>query len=278
MTSIEDAVLVEQVSAGAQDADARNAFLVDLDGYEGPLHLLLDLARRQKVDLRRISILELADQYLAFVRDAQDRRMDLAADYLLMAAWLAYLKSRLLLPAPVEAPEDGASGGEAMAQRLAFRLARLAAMREAAADLYRGQLDGRDVFARGDPERPRIVHTPVWTTSLYDLLKAFGEINGRKVRRRAHLVRRQPVLPLEAARRRLAALLPELDDWTTVETIRTRVGADPEAPVRSVVASVFSAALELTRDRAVELRQDAPFRDIYVRRSGAGAPPSETTP
>ncbi len=269
--------LLDQASADAQDADARNRFVVDLEGYEGPLHLLLDLARRQKVDLRRISILELADQYLAFVRDVQDRRMDLAADYLLMAAWLAYLKSRLLLPEKVEDEAEGMGGGEGMAQRLAFRLARLAAMREAASDLFQGRLDGRDVFARGDPQLPNIVRTSVWTTSLYELMKAFGDINGRKVRRRAHLVRRQPVLPLEAARRRLAAILPELDEWTTVEAIRTRVEAAPEAPVRSVVASVFSAALELTRERALELRQDAPYRDLYLRRiRAAGARTEET--
>lgn len=267
--------LLDQASADAQEADDRNRFVVDLEGYEGPLHLLLDLARRQKVDLRRISVLELADQYLAFVRDVQDRRMDLAADYLLMAAWLAYLKSRLLLPAKVEEEAEGGGGGEGMAQRLAFRLARLAAMREASSELFRGRLDGRDVFARGDPQIPNIVRTSVWTTSFYDLMKAFGDINGRRVTRRAHRVRRQPVLPLEAARRRLAALLPELDEWTTVDAVRTRVGAAPEAPVRSVVASVFSAALELTRERALELRQDAPYRDLYLRRIRSGRAGSE---
>jgi segregation and condensation protein A len=254
--------LVRAAAAEAADADAGDAFHIDVEGFEGPLHLLLDLARRQKVDLAQISILDLAEQYLAFVEDARARRIDLAADYLLMAAWLAYLKSRLLLP---REGDEAEGGGEEMADRLAFRLARLEAMRRASRDLMDGHLDGRDVFARGMPEALRIVATPRWTTSLYDLMKAFGDIHSRRHRQRRHVIRRQPVLPIDTARRQLKTILPELTEWRSVQSFRTE---DPsEAPQRSVTASIFSAALELARDRALELRQDAPFAEVYLRRA-----------
>lgn len=265
--------LLAQAGADAADADARNAFLVDVEGFEGPLHLLLDLARRQKVDLAHVSILDLANQYLAFIAEARDRRMDLAADYLLMAAWLAYLKSKLLLPR--DNPADDEVDGDAMAGRLAFRLRRLEAMRQAHLDLYAGNLDDRDVFRRGAPERPRIVRKAIWTTSLYDLMKGFADINARKVKRRAHVVKRQPVLGLETARRRLVAMMPELIDWTSVQDMRAPSDVAGDAPRSSVTASFFSAALELTRDRAIELRQDRPFSDVYVRRVQSGAKAAE---
>jgi segregation and condensation protein A len=265
MTDTFDADMLAQASAGAADADARNAFRVDLDGFEGPLHLLLELARRQKVDLARVSILDLANQYLAFVRDAQDKRIDLAADYLLMAAWLAYLKSKLLLPS--EKTDDEKLDGETLAGRLAFRLKRLDAMRNAVKTMYAGNLDGRDVFRRGDPQRPVILRKPVWATSLHDVLKAFGDINVRKVTLRTHVVKRQPVLALEKARRRLFAMLPEMEDWLAVQSIHAAAGDADGAPRRSEVASFFAAALELTRDRAVELRQDRPFSDLYLRKA-----------
>jgi segregation and condensation protein A len=256
--------MLAQAGADAADADARNTFRVDIEGFEGPLHLLLDLARRQKVDLAHISILDLANQYLAFIADAQDRRMDLAADYLLMAAWLAYLKSKLLLPRENLAEDE--VDGDALASRLAFRLKRLDAMRQAHADLYEGNLDGRDVFRRGTPEHARIVRKSVWTTTLYDLMKGFADINARKVKQRAHVVKRQPVLALETARRRLVQMMPELIEWTSVQSMRVPQEVAGEAPQRSVTASFFSAALELTRDRAIELRQDRLFSDLYVRK------------
>ena len=256
--------MLAQAGADAADADARNMFRVDIEGFEGPLHLLLDLARRQKVDLAHISILDLANQYLAFIAEAQDRRMDLAADYLLMAAWLAFLKSKLLLPRETLAEDE--IDGDALAGRLAFRLKRLEAMRQAHADLYAGSIDGRDVFQRGAPERSKIVRKSIWTTSLYELMKGFADINARKVKQRAHVVKRQPVLSLETARRRLVAMMPELIDWTSVQGMRVPSDVAGEAPQSSVTASFFSAALELTRDRAIELRQDQPFSDVYVRR------------
>ncbi|MDZ4760626.1 MAG: ScpA family protein [Alphaproteobacteria bacterium] len=266
MTSCDEDILT-QASAGALDAEGRDVFLVDLDGFEGPLHLLLDLARRQKVDLIHVSILDLAEQYLAFVQDAENRRMDLAADYLLMAAWLAYLKSRLLLPSEKKTPEE--VDGDALAGRLAFRLARLEAMRGAVAAIQAGVLDGRDVFCRGAPQHPVVVRRAIWQASLYDLMKGFGDIQTRKVKVRTHVIKRQPVLALETARRRLAAMMPQLQEWTSVQSMQAEAGDAQDAPARSVVASFFSAALELARDRAVELRQDRPFSDVYVRRRQA---------
>lgn len=265
MSERDDPELLATASADAEEAEGRNAFHVDLDVYEGPLHLLLELARRQKVDLLHVSILKLADQYLAFVRDARDKRMDLAADYLLMAAWLAYLKSKLLLPHEKKHADE--PGGEEMAGRLAFQLARLDAMRKAVKELEAGRIDGRDVFARGTPETAKILRTPIWTTSLHDLMKAFGDINTRKYRARTHVIRRQPVMGLETARRQLAALAAKLDDWCAVQDLTPPAESVGDAPKKSVTASLFSAALELARDRVVDLRQDAPFRDVYVRRA-----------
>lgn len=255
--------------ASAEAADARDAFVVDLEGYEGPLHLLLDLARRHKIDLVKISILQLADQYLAYVREAQTRKIDLAADYLLMAAWLAFLKSKLLLPS--EKKDEDEVDPEALAGRLAFRLRRLDAMRKAVNELYEGNLDGRDVFPRGDPQLAKIIRKPLWNNTLHDVLKAFGDINVRKVKLKTHVVKRQPVVPLDTARRKLAALVPDLIDWASIQMMRAEDEESKDAPRRSEVASFFSAALELTKDRAVDLRQDQPFSDVYVRKARGDA-------
>ncbi len=265
MTGLLDEDMLAQAQAGAADADGATAFRVDLEGYEGPLHLLLDMARRQKVDLARISILQLADQYLDFIRSAQSMRMDLAADYLLMAAWLAYLKSKLLLPSDKKAEDE--LDPEALAGRLAFRLRRLDAMRKAVDELYRGNVDGRDVFRRGDPENARIIRKPLWNSTLHDILKAFGDINVRKVKQRTHVIPRQPVLALESARRQLVQMVPQLEEWLAVQSIRAEQEDAKDAPRRSEVASFFSAALELTRERALEIRQDQPFSDVYVRKA-----------
>ncbi len=258
--------LLAGARSGAEDADAQNAFVVDLGAYEGPLHLLLDMARKQKVDLLHISILELANQYLEFVKDARERRVDIAADYLLMAAWLAFLKSKLLM-AEQDEPEE--EDGGALAGRLQFQLARLDAMRGAAKDLFDGELDGRDVFRRGDPQLPSIITIPQWECSLHDLMKAFGDVNLRKHQMRKHVIRRQPVASLDGARKMLVELAKELDDWAAVQSLSMPEGEADDAPRRSVVASFFSAALELTRDGALDLRQDAQFADVYVRRARA---------
>ncbi|MEZ5937657.1 MAG: ScpA family protein [Hyphomonadaceae bacterium] len=257
--------LLASAAADAEDADARNIFRVDVEGFEGPLHLLLELARKQKVDLLHISILSLADQYLAFIREARQKRMDLAADYLLMAAWLAWLKSKLLLPQ--EQAHEDEPGGEEMAGRLAFRLARLEAMRKAVKDLEGGRIDGRDVFARGMPERAKVIRTPIWTTSLHDLMKAFGEVNTRKYRAKKHVVKRQPVLALESARRQLVKLAPQLEEWTSVQSIRPPEDVVGDVPRRSVTASLFSAALELARDRGSIVRCAVPRSYPFASRN-----------
>lgn len=264
MTDKTEDELLAGAQSGASEADAQNAFVVDLGNYEGPLHLLLDMARKQKVDLLHISILELANQYLEFVKDAREKRVDIAADYLLMAAWLAFLKSKLLM-AEQDAPEE--EDGEAMAGRLQFQLARLDAMRNAASNLFDGELDGRDVFRRGDPQLPSIIKIPLWECSLHDLMKSFGDVNLRKVQMRKHVIRKQPVATLEGARRMLVELAKELDDWAAVQSLSMPEGEAEDAPRRSVVASFFSAALELTRDGALDIRQDAQFADVYVRRA-----------
>ena len=259
---------MEMISAdlmNQDDVEPEEIFSVDISGFEGPLHLLLDLARRQKVDLLHVSILELATQYLRFIEDAQDKRIDLAADYLLMAAWLAYLKSRLLLPKP-EANTDDETDGDDMATRLAFRLRRLDAMREAGEALLDGAILGRDVFSRGAPQQPTVVKTTEYDTSMWHLMQAFGAIRQRKAKVAPHTLERQYVLPLENARDTLRGLRAKLTEWASLDDIRAQLtNVDDDIPPRSVTASVFSAALELTRDGEVDVRQDTHFGPLYLR-------------
>ncbi|KCZ55286.1 segregation and condensation protein A [Hyphomonas chukchiensis] len=260
-----DAISIDALSADAQDAEAGDVFRVDVDGYEGPLHLLLELARRQKVDLLHLSILDLAVQYLGFIEDAKSKRMDLAADYLLMASWLAYMKSRLLLPKPEKLDEDEPSGEE-MAERLAFRLKRLDAMRTAVEELEAGPVLNNVIFLRGRPEQPVVVKHTEFKASLYELTQAFGAIRERKEKEAPHKIEQQFVLPLELARTTLRALRSQLTQWSTLDEIRTTMtDVDPDLPPRSVTASVFSAALELARDGEVDVRQDAHFAPLYLR-------------
>ena len=260
-----DAISIDALSADAQDAEAGDIFRVDVDGYEGPLHLLLELARRQKVDLLHLSILDLAVQYLGFIEDAKSKRMDLAADYLLMASWLAYMKSRLLLPKPEKLDEDEPSGEE-MAERLAFRLKRLDAMRTAVEELEAGPILNDVIFLRGRPEQPVVVKHTEFKASLFELTQAFGAIRDRKEKEAPHKIEQQFVLPLELARTTLRALRNQLTQWSTLDEIRTTMtDVDPDLPPRSVTASVFSAALELARDGEVDVRQDAHFAPLYLR-------------
>ena len=249
------------------DIDQAEAFLVDIDGFEGPLHLLLAMARKQKVDMLRISVLGLAEQYLSFISDARDKRIDLAADYLLMAAWLAFLKSRLLLPAP-EKKDDGEVSADDLAARLAFRLQRLDAMREAGEDLMNGDLLGRDVFPRGLPERPVVVKRPQYSTRLIDMMAAFAKIQSRKVKEKPHEVVKQYVLPLEHARKTIERVLPSYgDNWTSLNAI-TGADFDDEdlvAPDKSKLASLFAASLDLTKARKIDLRQDGYRQPVLVR-------------
>jgi segregation and condensation protein A len=231
---------------------------LDIDGWEGPLDLLLALARNQKVDLREISILALVDQYLRFIEEAKAIKLELAADYLVMAAWLAYLKSALLLPRdPEEQPSP-----EELALRLQLRLERLNAMREAGARLIAHDRIGRDVFLRGAPEGLRTVRKALWQAEIYDLIAAYGQINAR-TRPVMHIVANRPVMTLEAALERVSRLVGERIDWSVIETFL------PEAASgifrKSALASSFVAALELARQGKVELRQKSAFAPLYLR-------------
>ena len=238
------------------------ALIVDLDGYEGPLHVLLALARSQKVDLMKLSVTKLADQYLAFVREARNRRFSLAADYLVMAAWLAYLKSRLLLPRPERAAEEELPA-ETVAAQLAFRLAKLGAMRDAAEALLTGPVLRRDIFTRGDPEALRIVSSRRFEGDLYALMAAYVD-QRRKEEARHYRPAPPQSYPLDDARDRLRHLLPEMARWTPLTGVAPMQGA--LGPSRaSYLASTLSASLELVREGNLEARQLEHFAEIYLR-------------
>jgi segregation and condensation protein A len=239
------------------------ALVVALDGFEGPLDVLLILARTQKVDLAKISVLALAEQYLLFIAQAQQLRLELAADYLVMAAWLAYLKSRLLLPR--ESAADDQPSGEELAARLAFRLQRLEAMRGAAATLMTRKRLGRDVFGRGMPEGVRTIRVRQFTAAIYDLLKAYSEQRKRTIKR-VHVVPRRVVWSIKEARERLQALVGKCDaGWVQLDLFLEQYGAAPDI-ARTALASSFGATLEMARDGLVELSQAEPFAPIYVRK------------
>jgi len=241
-------------------------FTVDLDGFEGPLDLLLELARRQKVDLAKISILELANQYLAFVEAARKVRLELAADYLVMASWLAYLKSRLLLPEP---PKAEAMEAEGLAEALALRLKRLGDIRLAAEALINRTRLGRDVFARGAPEGLSTRMAVTYEASLYDLLAAYATQSQKHARARIQMKVRQ-VWSLADARDALTRMIGTIADWTSIDSWLIDYVVDPKQR-RSARASSFSASLEMVREGLIELRQDATFAPIYVRPLGAEA-------
>jgi segregation and condensation protein A len=244
-------------------APDKQALHLDLDGWEGPLDLLLDLARRQKVDLRTISILELVDQYLAYIDSTGTMRLELAADYLVMAAWLAYLKSLLLLPHdPTIEPSP-----EELALRLQLRLQRLAAMRESGARLMARDRLGRDVFARGAPEGLKIDKRSQWTCEWFDLVAAYGRVKARS-QPVVHLVRERPVMTLESALARVSALLGVALDWLDLRAFlptQSEAGfADPQLR-RSALASSFVAALELAKQGKAEMWQAEPFGPLMLR-------------
>lgn len=235
------------------------ALYLELDGWEGPLDLLLDLARRQKVDLRQISILALVDQYLGYIDRAGELRLELAADYLVMAAWLAYLKSALLLPR--EEQEDPSP--EELALRLQLRLQRLGAMRDAAARLMARDRIGRDVFLRGVPEGLRIDRKLQWTCDWFSLVQAYGQVKARTAPA-IHMVRNRPVMTLESALDRVSAMLGVTLDWMRLEEFLPPY-AEPRLR-RSALASSFVAALELARMGKAELAQDEAFGPLRLRR------------
>lgn len=246
---------------------AGEEFLVDVGAFEGPLDLLLELARHHKIDVSRISILALAEQYLSFISDVRKLRLEIAADYLVMAAWLAYLKSRLLLPDTEETDEPPA---EDLAARLAFRLQRLQAMRDAAAQLMGRNRLGRDVFERGSPESLLIDTRREYVDNLFDLLKAYSDRRQRGVTHRSYHVKKLPVWSITEAREALIRLLGHMDDWGRFDTFLREYLVEPKAR-RSVTASSFSASLELVREGKLELRQDQVFRPLYMRRRAASS-------
>ena len=245
--------------------------VLDLDGYEGPIDMLLQLAREQRVDLAKISILALADQYLAFVAQARHLRLELAADYLVMAAWLAYLKSRLLLPPPAD--EDEPSGAE-MAAALRFQLQRLQAMRDAGARLLGLPRLGRDVFARGEPAPLRVVSTTTYRVSLYELLKAYGGIQ-RQAEAPSLRIDPSELHSVDMALQRLVRMLGVMvPAWQTLTSFLPEE-LRGSLVWRSALAATLSASLELNRQGKLELRQDGPFRPIYLR--GGPARSQQTT-
>ena len=254
---IDDDLLAFERAAGAP-SDARDVLMLELDSWEGPLDLLLTLARGQKVDLKAISILSLVEQYLAYINEARALKLEVAADYLVMAAWLAYLKSGLLLPrGVVEDPSP-----EELALRLQLRLQRLAAMRDAAGRLMARDRIGRDVFVRPRPEGLRTVKKRQWDASFYDLLAAYGQVRARAAPV-VHVIARRPVVTLDAAIQFLSRLVGMRVDWGALESF---LPSDYDGPLRrSALASSFVAALELARQGKVELKQDQAFAPLYLR-------------
>lgn len=240
-----------------------DVLMLSFESWEGPLDLLLTLARGQKVDLREISILALVEQYLAFIESARAMKLELAADYLVMAAWLAYLKSALLLPrAEQEQPSP-----EELALRLHLRLQRLNAMREAGARLLARDRVGRDVFVRPAPEGLRTDKVAQWQADLYDLITAYGQVQAR-TRPAVHVIARRPVMSLDDALERVGRLVGERLDWTALEAFLP--AGLSGALGRSALASSFVAALELARQGRVELRQEGAFAPLFLRRAEAG--------
>ena len=247
----------EPVSSGDENVDA---LVVNIDGYEGPLDVLLDLARSQKVDLRKISMVALVDQYLSFVEAAKQNNLELAADYLVMAAWLAFLKSKLLLPAAED--EEGEPTADEMAARLAFQLQRLEAMRNAVDALQGLPKFGIDVFPRAVPEGVRVVRTPEWQADLYDLLRAYATQRIVAIDRDYH-VDPPKVYSIEMARLRLERILGSIPEWTELASLTH--SRDDDVPRTSVIASAFNAALEFAKDGRIDLRQVSHFEPIYIR-------------
>ena len=253
---------------------APQQLILDLDGFEGPLDLLLTLAREQKVDIKRLSMLQLADQYLEFIARAQKIRLELAADYLVMAAWLAYLKSRLLLP---QSDDDEEPSGAEMAAALKFQLQRLEAMRKAGETIFERPQLGREFHRRGMPESVRISSTDIFEASLFEVLSAYGAIQARGKATTLEIRESAQLFAVEAARKRLEAVLGSAPEW------RSLMGFLPDGLTdglnwRSAVASTFAASLDLAKSGEAEIRQDSAFGPIYVRRrdrDGADTSPAE---
>jgi len=251
-------------------ASDERALIVDVEGFEGPLDLLLTLARQQKVDLSKISILALADQYLAFIEQVRALRIELAADYLVMAAWLAYLKSRMLLPEPPGA--EGMSAAD-MANALALRLRRLEAIRGTAEKLFGRPQLGREVFGRGDPEPIHEIKHPKWSATLYDLLTAYASERQRHVLARVRFAKRT-VWSLAEAREALERIIGATSDWARLDEYLLSYLVEPSMRA-TVMASSLAATLELVREGQMELHQQGAFAPIYLRKRTGEVAPNE---
>src|SRR5438046_9163899 len=254
-------ILSFETGRPAEITDGEAALVVDVEGYEGPLDLLLTLARQQKVDLAKISILALADQYLAFIEEARKLRLELAADYLVMAAWLAYLKSRLLLP-EANAPEG--QSAEDMAIALVLRLKGREVIRDVGQRLFgRPQLE-RDVFRRGQPEPIAHIKHPQYSATLYDLLSAYAQQRQRSALAHVRLAKRT-VWSLAEAREALERLIGQSSDWARLDQFLLSYVVEPSlAP--TVLASGFASTLEMVREGGMEVHQQGAFAPIYVRK------------
>ncbi|MEK0163074.1 ScpA family protein [Phaeobacter sp. JH20_36] len=253
--------LFDDDATSVEERLAAEALIVDVDGYEGPLDVLLSLSRTQKVDLRRISVLELARQYLSFVEKAHELRIELAADYLVMAAWLAYLKSRLLLPP--DPTEDGPSGEE-LAAHLAFQLERLQAMRDSAARLMARDQLGRNFFARGQGEDVTRIRTVSYSANLLDLMQAYARIRTRDDFR-PFVLDREAIFTMEAALERMRHLIGYTGSWTDMLTYLPDGWHSDPMKRRSATASTFAASLQLVKEGRLELRQSETYAPIQLR-------------
>jgi segregation and condensation protein A len=266
-------ILSFETGRPAELAEGEPALVVDVEGYEGPLDLLLALARQQKVDLAKISILALADQYLQFIEAARRIRLELAADYLVMAAWLAYLKSRLLLPEP---PQPDGPSAEEMATALANRLRRLEAIREAANRLMNRPQLQRDIFPRGAPETIAEVRHQKFTATLFDLLSAYAVQRQQGMLASVHLAKRT-VWSLAEARATLERLVGVTEEWSCLDEFLLTYVVDPTQRA-TVFASSFAAALELVREGDMELNQQTAFAPLYFRKRTSPPPGAATAP
>ncbi|MEG3661544.1 ScpA family protein [Celeribacter halophilus] len=245
---------------------AAEALIVDVDGFEGPLDLLLQLSRTQKVDLLKISILHLAQQYLVFVERAKELRIELAADYLVMAAWLAFLKSRLLLPPD---PSDDGPSGEELAAHLAFQLQRLEAMRDAAAKLMARDQKGRDFFPRGIPEEVQRKRNVTYRATLLDLMQAYARVR-TKDEFRPFVMDREAILSMEQALERMRGMIPYALDWADLSSYLPEGWELDPKKRRSATAATFAASLELVKQGQIELRQGGTFAPIQIKARPSG--------
>ena len=279
MISDETGRIIEDWEAPTPDTAPlpSEALVVDIDGFAGPLDILLALARTQKVDLAHISIVALVDQYLAFIANARNMRLEIAADYLVMAAWLAFLKSRLLIPR--EAKTGDEASAEEMARRLAFRLMRLDAMRRAAAQLMTRKRLGRDVFARGLPEGVKTIRETSHTAEIYDLLRAYADQRRRTIKV-GHVVKARKVWSIKEARARLERIVGEaMGSWVQLDLFlghylpMVAVDYQGTPDCKTMLASSFGATLEMTREGLIDLIQEAPFAPIHIRTRVAGEEP-----